>query len=41
LEGYDKEIITVVKFRTGIRGGMVLAVLKSRYERIQRSSRMW
>ena len=32
--------VTVVKFRVNYGGGMVLAVLKSRYERIQRSSRM-
>ena len=34
------ERVTVVKFRVNYGGGMVLAVLKSRYGRIQRSSRM-
>ena len=34
------ERVTVIEFRVNYGGGMVLAVLKSRYGRIQRSSRM-
>ena len=34
------EIVIVIKFRMDNGGGMALAVLKSRYGRIQRSSRM-
>ena len=35
------ERVIVIKFRMDNGGGMVLTVLKSRYGRIQRSSRMW